>query len=59
VVDVKGSGGRLSVVTTNAFTPEFGTAYEQAGARVREIQPMTLEEIFVAEVMASRKEQVA
>ncbi len=59
VIDVQGSGGRSSVVTTNAFTPELGASYEQAGARVREIQPMTLEEIFVAEVLASRKERIA
>ncbi len=59
VIDVKASGGRSSVVTTNAFTPELGPAYEAAGARVREIQRMTLEEIFVAEVMASRKERAA
>ncbi len=58
VIDVRG-GGRLSIVTTNAFTPELGAAYERAGARVREIQHMTLEEIFVAEVMASRKESLA
>ncbi|MGB6450879.1 MAG: ABC transporter ATP-binding protein [Steroidobacteraceae bacterium] len=58
VIDVKGSG-RSSIVTTNAFTAELGAAYEQAGARVREIQHMTLEEIFVAEVLASRKEGIA
>jgi ABC-2 type transport system ATP-binding protein len=59
VVDVKHGGGRLAVVTTKAFTPHFNAAYEHAGARVMEVQPMTLEEIFVAEVMSDRKEKSA
>jgi len=53
VVDVA-SSGRTAVVTTKAFTPELPAFYTQAGAVVREIQHMTLEEIFVAEVMGSR-----
>jgi ABC-2 type transport system ATP-binding protein len=57
VVDVKRSGGRLAIVTTKAFTPHFNAAYEHAGARVMEVQPMTLEEIFVAEVMSDRKDK--
>ena len=56
VVDVKHTG-RLAVVTTKAFTPHFNAAYEHAGARVMEVQPMTLEEIFVAEVMSDREEK--
>ncbi|MGH8258134.1 MAG: ATP-binding cassette domain-containing protein [Steroidobacteraceae bacterium] len=59
VVEVKSSGGRLAIVTTKAFTPALNAAYEHAGGRVQEIQPMTLEEIFVAEVMASRQERPA
>ena len=55
VVDVT-SSGRTAVVTTKAFTPELPAFYQQSGAVVREIQHMTLEEIFVAEVMSSRKE---
>jgi ABC-2 type transport system ATP-binding protein len=51
--------GRLAVATTNAYTPELRAAYERAGATVREVQRMTLEEIFVANVMSSRKEIVA
>jgi ABC-2 type transport system ATP-binding protein len=58
-VDVKAGSGRSSVVTTNAFSADLGAAYERAGARVREVQRLTLEEIFVAEVMASRKERAA
>jgi ABC-2 type transport system ATP-binding protein len=59
VVEVSQKGGRLASVTTNAFEPEFPSLFQQAGARVLEIQRMTLEEIFVAEVMGSRKEVVA
>jgi ABC-2 type transport system ATP-binding protein len=55
VVDVA-SSGRMAVVTTKAYTPELPAFYTQAGAVVREIQHMTLEEIFVAEVMSSRKD---
>jgi ABC-2 type transport system ATP-binding protein len=58
VVDVT-SSGRLAVITTKAFSPDLPGFYEQAGARIREVQHMTLEEIFVAEVMSSRKEKVA
>jgi len=50
------SSGRTAVVTTKAFTPELPAFYNQAGAVVREVQHMTLEEIFVAEVMSSRED---
>ena len=56
VVAVKSAGRRLAAVTTNAFTPALASAYQEVGACVREIQRMSLEEIFVAEVMSSRKE---
>jgi len=49
--------GRTAVLTTNAFTPELAAAYEHAGAHVQDVQRMTLEEIFVATVMHSRKER--
>jgi ABC-2 type transport system ATP-binding protein len=49
--------GRIAVATTNAYAPALSCAYERAGATVREVQRMTLEEIFVATVMASRKEK--
>jgi ABC-2 type transport system ATP-binding protein len=55
VIDTR-TDGRLAVATTNAYTPELSAAYERAGAVVREVQRMTLEEIFVASVMSSRKE---
>lgn len=58
VVDVAGSG-RVTVITTRAFAPELPAAYAQAGVQIRDIQRMTLEEIFVAEVMGSRGERAA
>lgn len=54
VVDVAGEG-RVLTVTTNRFTPELAAHYAQAGAQIHEVQRMTLEEIFVANVLASRK----
>jgi ABC-2 type transport system ATP-binding protein len=54
VIDVERSG-HLVVATTNAYSPQIDAAYVQAGAIVREVQRMTLEEIFVATVMSSRK----
>jgi ABC-2 type transport system ATP-binding protein len=56
VIDVT-SSGRVSVITTKAFTRDVPGFYEQAGVRIREVLHMTLEEIFVAEVMSSRKEK--
>jgi ABC-2 type transport system ATP-binding protein len=53
------AGGRIVVVTTNAYTPGLEALYEQSGARVREVQRMTLEEIFVATVMHNRRERAA
>jgi ABC-2 type transport system ATP-binding protein len=58
IVDVSGSG-RVVTVTTNRFTPELTTHYRDAGATIHEVQRMTLEEIFVANVLASRKERKA
>jgi ABC-2 type transport system ATP-binding protein len=55
VIDMAVSG-RLATATTNAYTADLGAAYVRAGATVREVQRMTLEEIFVANVMCSRKE---
>jgi ABC-2 type transport system ATP-binding protein len=49
--------GHTATVTTNAYSPELHALYEQAGAKVRDVQRMTLEEIFVANVMHNRKER--
>jgi ABC-2 type transport system ATP-binding protein len=50
--------GRVATVTTRRYLPELHEIYRRAGAVVQEVQRMTLEEIFVANVMASRKERV-
>ena len=49
--------GHTAVVTTNAYSPELEALYAQAGASVRDVRRMTLEEIFVATVMHNRKER--
>lgn len=49
--------GRLGVATVDRFEPELPAAFERAGAAVREVQRMTLEEIFVATVMRRREER--
>jgi len=56
VVDVNGTG-RVATVTTNYYTPELHRIYERAGVEIHEVQRMSLEEIFVANVMSSRKER--
>jgi ABC-2 type transport system ATP-binding protein len=56
VVDVVRSG-KTAVVTVNAFDAELPAAFERDGAVVRDVQRMTLEEIFVATVMHKRKER--
>jgi ABC-2 type transport system ATP-binding protein len=48
--------GRLAVATANAFEPEMAFAYESAGVKVKAVETMTLEEIFVASVERSREE---
>lgn len=56
VVDVERVGNSARV-TLNAWRPDLATAFTQAGMHVREERRMTLEEIFVATVMHSRKER--
>ena len=56
VIDIAHSG-HTAVVTTNAYSLELHALYEQNGASVRDVQRMTLEEIFVANVMHNRKER--
>ena len=57
VVDVE-AAGRLATVTTNCYSPDVEAGFARAGVIVREVQRMTLEEIFIATVMHSRKENV-
>jgi ABC-2 type transport system ATP-binding protein len=49
--------GKAALVTTNAYTPGMEAEFEHAGATVRDVQRMTLEEIFIANVMQDRKER--
>jgi ABC-2 type transport system ATP-binding protein len=56
VVDTTTSG-RISIATTREYSPDLEALYERAGAKVCEVQRMTLEEIFVANVMRNRREQ--
>ena len=49
--------GHTAVITTSAYSPELHAICEQTGATVRDVQRMTLEEIFVANVMHNRKER--
>ncbi len=56
VIDVTHTG-HVATVTTNAWTPQLQADCEQTGATVHEVQRMTLEEVFVANVMHSRKER--
>lgn len=46
-----------AIVTTHAFTPELLSQLKQVGATIRDVQRMTLEEIFVATVMKNRRER--
>ncbi|MEO8635111.1 MAG: ABC transporter ATP-binding protein [Gemmatimonadales bacterium] len=51
--------GRLAVVTANRYDPAMAETYRQAGATVHAVEPMTLEEIFVANVSGNRTERAA
>ncbi len=50
-------GGRLATLTTSNYQQALHAVIERAGARVHEVQRMSLEEIFVASVMGSRGEE--
>ncbi len=51
--------GRLATVTTADFGPEFTERLTNLGAVIQSIDNMTLEEIFVSEVMSSREGEAA
>ncbi|MEM9302676.1 MAG: ABC transporter ATP-binding protein [Pseudomonadota bacterium] len=51
--------GRLATVTTGQFGPDVATRLTDSGAVIQSIENMTLEEIFVAEVMSSRQGEAA
>ncbi|HTC52218.1 MAG TPA: ABC transporter ATP-binding protein [Steroidobacteraceae bacterium] len=56
VVDVS-LGERVAVLTTDNYLPQTQALLEQSGGRVRDVQRMSLEEIFVACVMRSRERE--
>ena len=51
--------GRLATVTTAKFGPEITERLTNRGAVIQSIDNMTLEEIFVSEVMSSREGEAA
>jgi ABC-2 type transport system ATP-binding protein len=55
VVDLS-LGERVATLTTDNYLPQMQALLEQSGARIQEVQRMSLEEIFVACVMRSRGE---
>lgn len=55
VVDLT-PGERLATLTTDEYAPGLHAQIEQRGARLCEVQRMSLEEIFVASVLRSRQE---
>jgi ABC-2 type transport system ATP-binding protein len=54
IVDINGSG-RLPVLTVSQYEPAVLAACQQSGAAVQAVDPMTLEEIFVANVQSRRE----
>ncbi len=56
IVEVNGTG-HLITVTVDDYSPDVHDTFSRSGGAVREVQRMTLEEIFVANVMRSRKER--
>ena len=58
IVEVGGSG-RLPVLTTDSYEPAMLAACADAGVAVQAVDPMTLEEIFVANVESRRQEMTA
>ncbi len=58
VVEVGGSE-RLPVLTTSQFNPAVVSLCQDRGATVQSVDPMTLEEIFVANVQSRRELQPA
>jgi len=49
-------GERLATLTTDRYEPALHEVLEASGARITDVQRMSLEEIFVASVMRSRAE---
>jgi ABC-2 type transport system ATP-binding protein len=56
---VQAGSVRLPVLTTSRYEPALAAAYQHAGATVRAVEPMTLEEIFVANVQDRREREAS
>jgi ABC-2 type transport system ATP-binding protein len=54
-----GGSQRLAVLTSARFDPSVAESLSSAGALIQSVEPMTLEEIFVASVQAGREEKAA
>ena len=54
-----GGSQRLAVLTTGHFDASVPEALQSAGAVIQTVEPMTLEEIFVASVQEGREEKAA
>ncbi len=54
VVEQRQVGSQV-VVTANGFTDEMADTYKKCGAEITAVENMTLEEIFVSEVLSSRQ----
>jgi ABC-2 type transport system ATP-binding protein len=50
--------GRVAILTTRSYSPAIHAACAQASVTIRDVQRMTLEEIFVATVMHTRQEHL-
>ncbi len=46
--------GNLCVATTNHYDDEMSRSLQEAGITVNAVEPLTLEEIFLANVLLSR-----
>ena len=57
VVDTSASGAASRSSRPRAYSPGSRRPTQRAGRAVRDVQRMTLEEIFVANVMSNRREQ--
>ena len=54
VVEQRQVGSQV-IVTANGFTNEMADTYKKCGAEITSVENMTLEEIFVSEVLSSRQ----
>lgn len=54
IIDVSRSG-QIAIATANRYEPAISGAYQNAGAVIRSVESMTLEEIFVANVEHNRE----